>query len=193
MVIYIIVFLVIGFVIGFVADRVLIHYRREDLPSAKFPVITPSIDEAEYKKLKLYLKEWQVIIGAQMHFNDLILKFRSIVLTAFIALISATLAVTTTAKLEQKDVLLIFILISILWIAAFFIDFGYYNRMLLGSVSEAQKFDKAEMHTLYGLFGMTTNIGKHVHHLTSQILVIVYYALPLLALIILFLWKYDFL
>ena len=172
-------------VFGVVVDRLWIHFKRKKLkcPVNPLPTIIPKV-EGDSNLLQLYLQEWQVIINTQMHFNDLILRFRSIVLTAFVTLIGATIAIGKIGKigsvsLSRRDVLVISALPAILWITAFIIDFFYYHRMLLGSVTQALKFDKAEKSKSYGLFGMTTCINEQVHSSTSEFLVLLYYFIPL--------------
>lgn len=71
--------------------------------------------------LQLYLEEWRETISTQMHFNDLILRFRSVILTAFVTLIGAAFAVQKFAKLQKQDILLVFSLPIILWLTAFII------------------------------------------------------------------------
>ena len=160
-------------------------------PINLLPTPIPTTDEQEYKMLQLYLEEWRETISTQMHFNDLILRFRSVILTAFVTLIGAAFAVQKFAKLQKQDILLVFSLPIILWLTAFIIDFFYYHRMLLGSVAQALKFDESEKLRSCGLFGMTKCISEHIHPSTSKILVFLYYFAPLIAIIVLLCWGFQ--
>lgn len=121
-----------------------------------------------------------------MHFNDLILRFRAITLTAFVTLIGAAVAIGKYFSLSESSLgWLILTLPVTLWSTAFIIDFFYYHRLLLGSVTEALKFDGSHKLKSYGLFGMTTCISEHVHPPASKALVALYYAIPVMVLILL--------
>ena len=50
-------------------------------------------NEPSKELLEIYQKEWEINIQTQMHFNELIIKFRSVMLTAFITLFGAAIAV----------------------------------------------------------------------------------------------------
>ena len=148
-------------------------------PVNELPVVLPQIGKYKLEIYQLYLREWEVIIKTQMHFNDLIIRFRGLTLAAFVALVGASIAAQKAMDLEKSEFLLILIIIGILWITAFILDFGYYHRLLLGSVAQALKFDNSEIFKELGLFGLTTCISEHVHPPTSKILVFIYYVLPL--------------
>ena len=50
------------------------------------------------------LKEWEVIINTQMHFNDLILRFRSTILTVIATLTGAIFAIYKTTDIEIGNI-----------------------------------------------------------------------------------------
>lgn len=188
------ILIVIGLIaFGIILDRLWIHFKRDELkcPINPIPTTMPTINEQEYKILQLYLQEWQVIISTQMHFNDLILRFRSITLTAFVTLVGATVAIEKFVQLSKSDIFLISSLPATLWLTAFIIDFGYYHRLLLGSVAEASKFDNSDNLKAYGLFGMSTCISEYVHPPTSKILVFFYYFVPFIVIAFLLLWRFQ--
>lgn len=167
--------------LGITIDRMLIHLRRGPLrvPVNPPPADLPEISEELNRLLDLYIKEWQTIVQTQMHFNDLILRFRSITLTVFLTLVGAALTIHRLSTLDTSTFLMIVGCIVVFWITAFILDFGYYHRLLLGSVAQAMKFDESQSLRNLGLFGMTTSISEHVHPPTSRVLVCVYYFLPL--------------
>lgn len=185
---------IIGLIaLGVIVDRLWMHFKRDKLkdPINSFPTTTPVITARERDMLQLYLQEWQIIINTQMHFNDLILRFRAITLTAFVTLIGATVAIGKIASLSKSDFLLILALPGTLWITAFIMDFCYYHRLLLGSIAQALKFDNSEKFKSYGLFGMTTCISEHVHPPTSKFLVGLYYFIPSVVIAILIFWRFQ--
>lgn len=169
-------------VLGVAVDRFWIHRKRGELKSSvnTIPNSMPSCSTDEIEMLKIYMDEWKTVIGTQMHFNDLILRFRSVVLTAFVAFMGAIVALEKTLNLFGSERLLIVGIPLTLWIAAFILDFFYYHRLLLGAVGQAMKFDDSVMKK-YGLFGLTNCISNHVHPPTSRVLVCIFYIFPFLA------------
>ena len=98
-------------------------------PVNELPVVLPQIGKYKLEIYQLYLREWEVIIKTQMHFNDLIIRFRGLTLAAFVALVGATIAAQKAMDLEKSEFLLILIIIGILWITAFILDFGFNSNM----------------------------------------------------------------
>jgi hypothetical protein len=180
------------FIVGVIADRVWIS-RSEKKPNKPFnplPQQLPKLSESHERIIRIYLQEWQVIIETQMHFNELIIKFRSITLTTFGTLIGAAIAVTKLTVLKADDLYLILFIIATLWLTAFILDFFYYHRLLLGAVQQALKFDNAEKLKFFGLFGLTSSISDYVHPPSSKLLILLYYFVP--GLIMIFLaWQFT--
>ena len=92
---------------------------------------------------------------------------------------------TETINITKEDFIVILVLVGALWLSSFLIDIFYYQRMLLGSVAQASKFDNNEVLSQKGHFGLTACISQHVSARTSNILIILYYLLPLLTLVFL--------
>jgi len=188
--IFIIILTVLGLVVLGAAINQFVFLRKQNESSGDFPVIPekiPVISQKEREILEIYLKEWQVIIETQMHFNDLILRFRSITLTTFVTLIGAVVAISNLKVISKESIPPLFLLISFLWIASFIIDFRYYDRLLLGSVKQAMKYDNSKYFRMLGLFGMTSGISNQVKPLTSKWLLILYYAVPMVGLCLVYL------
>lgn len=150
-------------------------------PVNEIPDSVQTLSEEEKNVVNCHLEEWKIIIQTQMHFNDLIIRFRSLILTAFITLIGATLALQKTERIEGNQVIEFLFLVLILWGTAFVLDFFYYHRLLLGSVAQALKFDNSDLAKRLGLFGLTTCISNVVHPPASKVMVILFYGLPALA------------
>jgi hypothetical protein len=167
--------------------------RATELKSAvnPIPASPPTLSADEIKILELYLSEWKVVIETQMHFNDLIIRFRTLTLTTFAALVGAAITIAKVALLTEIQLRVLLLLSAVFWISSALIDFGYYHRLLLGAVAEAEKFDKTAWLAEKGFFGMTECIRIHAPPRTSRILLVVYYALPLVALASILLWWFE--
>jgi hypothetical protein len=143
------------------------------------PTELPKISSDDDLILKYYIEEWKTVIQTQMHFNDLIIRFRSITLTAFASLIAGIIVIQKTTNISPKDLLAVILIVLIFWVAVGILDYFYYFRLLLGSVSHGLKFDQAEHFKKLGLFGLTTNISNHIHPPTFRLLISLYYVLLL--------------
>lgn len=88
---------------------------------------------------------WKEYEKVAMHFNDLIIKLRIQALGGVAAL--STVA-GVIAKVEHKVnfnwviLLISFLFLSVLWIAIWVLDFGYYNKLLQGAVEEVLRIEK---------------------------------------------------
>ena len=134
-----------------------------------------------------YLKEeWKVTIETQMHFNDLIMRYRSIILSVFITSLGVIYGISEKLNIGSKEFGIYLMLASIFWVCCFFLDFFYYNRLLLGAVDHAKKFDNNTYFGNKGLFGLTKRIASKAPLNTSNFLIIAFYAIPAIALIVIF-------
>ena len=174
---------------GVVIDRIWVYYRTKSSRSTAdnmfIPDPLPDLSEGEARALNIYMEEWKVVIETQMHFNDLILRFRSVTLTVFVTLVAAAATVLKSVPALNISPYVLYGVPLVFWLTTFVVDLLYYHRLLLGSVAHAAKFDKSEMMKRYALFGMTACIKRHVHPPKSKVLVFVYYAFPLLAILLL--------
>ena len=172
-------------VIGVVIDRLWLWKSKgkKDRVYVENPIPDDSLAsvKADDPLIERYLSEWKVVIETQMHFNDLIIRFRSITLTAFISMTGAAL---TLLKMEIFVDNLLLLIPIVFWCTAGILDFCYYNRLLLGSVRQAKKFDQSKKMKELGLFGMTACIGSHVNSTATKFLVIAYYFFPVIAIIV---------
>ena len=161
--------------------------ERRDESEVSIPENTSVLSDEDKVRLKFYLKEWQVIIETQMHFNDLILRFRSITLTSFITLIGAVVAIGKLGIIKSDIISSLFTMIFFLWLTSFIIDFFYYNQLLIGSINAANKYDNSKFNSSLGLFGMTNKISHQVRPFRSKWLIGIYYFLPAIGMVITFL------
>lgn len=88
---------------------------------------------------------WKQYETVAMHFNDLIIKLRIQALGG-VAALSTVAGVIAKVKHEVNfnwAILLIsFLFLSVLWIAIWILDFGYYNKLLQGAVEEVLRIEK---------------------------------------------------
>ncbi|MFI5201134.1 MAG: hypothetical protein ACHQNE_01945 [Candidatus Kapaibacterium sp.] len=140
--------------------------------------------------LNAYIEEWKQTIATQMHFNDLIIRFRTIVLTAFSTIIGALAVIATTfssvpsAGHTAPSFSGVYWILFSLWGVAYMVDACYYHRLLIGSVAHAMKFDKNAKLRSAGLFGLTSRIGEEVRPGWSYFLIFIFYAAPAAAAVL---------
>jgi len=138
------------------------------------------------------LEEWKVVIETQMHFNDMIMRMRTTMLSVVIAIFSAAglafgqypnrFLQVGNFRIHVSGAIVLFgvaVLASI-----FVVDYFYYYRMLLGSVQRGYQIDEAFKERKIGsthLFGMTTAIRDSVGKPgKSRWFVIAFYLVPFL-------------
>ena len=87
-------------------------------PAYQLPPEPGKVTEAQGRLLDLYLKEWQVVIQTQMHFNDLIVRFRSVALTSFVALTGAVITISHAQGMEGKPLTALRFMPLVFWTTA---------------------------------------------------------------------------
>lgn len=150
--------------------------------------------EFDTKELPNILKEWEVVIQTQMHFNDLLMKVRTATLSVVLAVFGAAgysilnkdaFLLTVNEFILHPSVLIISSGIVILF-SMFIIDYGYYYKMLVGAVRRGLEFDN-EFRSSLGrkYFGMTTMIRDEIGKAgKSKYFIISFYWIPIAAGII---------
>lgn len=138
----IVVSLIVGAFIGIIIQVIYNKNKKEKDELIK------RIDES-FKKIKfndcdnnILLREWEKSIDTQMHFNDLIIRFRSIILSVFIAGLGFIYGISKQIPLVKKDTYILIGLALVFWICCFILDYFYYHKLLLGAVNHAKKFDE---------------------------------------------------
>lgn len=150
----------------------------EAQPVNTIPSKLPKIGKDEKNVIDIYQKEWERIIETQSHFNDLILRFRTIILTAFLTLSGVIIAVSSKLKIGTASLKWLIIFPMAIWVIAFILDFFYYQKMLIAAVTQAKKFDAHNRLRELGLFGMTTCISNAITESASRTLLFFYYGVP---------------
>lgn len=178
---------------GVLLDRLWLKFADRqnllDRPSNPLPGSLQELQDGGGVTLELIQKEWSAVLGVQMHFNDLVIRFRAMTLTAFGAFVGAAVAIGQIANLSEGDRKIVLALPIAFWIAAGILDLGYYHRLLIGAVAQAAKFDENPKLKELGFFGLTENIRNTVRPFTTKVLVILYYLVPLVSVGGLVLWR----
>mgnify|MGYP006091024261 CR=1 FL=1 len=128
------------------------------------------------------LEEWKLTIKVQMHFNELILKFRTGSISVLTVMFAAAI---TSFKLVGQDLTVdlsrvVYMLLAF-WIALFVLDYFYYNKLLLGAVKHADKFEGA-LFDAGANKSLTTSIKEEVSTRWSKFYIIIFYLLPAIPL-----------
>jgi small-conductance mechanosensitive channel len=125
-------------------------------------------NDKEIEAAKLLLDEWKIVIQTQMHFNDMIMRMRTNVVTIVLAFLGAA-----SISLQYDSLFMSFsgfsfhasilIIISglVLLFGVFILDYFYYYRMLRGAVNRGYQIDEAFKNKKFNgakLFGMSTEI-----------------------------------
>jgi hypothetical protein len=91
-------------------------------------------------------KLWEKYEDIAMHFNDLIIRLRTQAL-AGVAALSTLVGIFAKTDLGSFSYTweiagFVFSGLSLFWIAIWVLDFGYYNRLLMGAVAALLELEK---------------------------------------------------
>lgn len=138
---------------------------------------------AEATDQKNAIEQWKVLIQTQIHFNDMILRTRSLVVTVVLAAYGA--AAASFAQLPEKyvvtsfgffhvSVAITFFAICLL-VAFFALDYFYYHRLLMSAVTYSEEVEKQ-----FDLpIKQTCKLSSAVPTSRVVIAVSIYYGIPL--------------
>lgn len=140
----------------------------------------------EDKNFNLY----KLAIETQMHFNDLIMKIRTIVTSIITAVFGAAAIVLGESSYSvfilnrTIHISALIIIAGIFFLFAYLmLDFFYYFKLLLGAVDCTKEIEK-----IYPEFTITSSINKRVTTRAAYISLIVYYGIIILIGIVAFLF-----
>lgn len=171
---------VIGFILGKLTNWTATNRKKKTVSSQdRYEV---ECAECDLEHLK---DEWRTTIQTQMHFNELIIKFRSIVLSVFVGGLGVVVGLSTNNLLGHDYLTTILSLALAFWLSCIGLDFCYYQKLLYGSVDHAKKFDENEFFIKKGLFGLTQSISMEITRNESKIIILIFYLLPVIAFVIL--------
>jgi len=152
--------------------------------------IIKSIKEVNEKRFKEELKEdiiviWKESISVQMHFNQLIMRNRTIISSIILAAFGTALALQNWTKIIFKigkypiyfsDI--VFFIATMGIISYFILDTKYYFRLLLGAVKFSESMDKK-----FKNIGLTTSITDSIKHKEARRVLFWHYFIIFIALL----------
>jgi len=124
--------------------------------------------KSDHEEAQLILSAWTKIVDTQMHFNEMVMKVRSLAITLILAAFgAAAYSVQTPLFLnvyERPVHVAFFIIIFGLtgWLALWVMDLGHFHKLLRGAVAKGMALEEQyKNHALVGgLLGMTTAISS---------------------------------
>jgi len=147
--------------------------------TSDYPGFVWRLDDADQRKL--FLEQWDKCEKIAMHFNELIIRFRTQAMGG-LAVIGSVLGLARGAdKVDYRMLGIALLALLILWIGIFLVDHIYYSRLLMGAVDELKRLEAITA----GAVRLSTRIEERCGEgdaATNGRLV--FYALPALALII---------
>lgn len=123
----------------------------------------PKLDD---ETLKLYVEMWKQTVEVQMHFNDIEWKIRGLAMTVLtFALGGASLALRENSSIailsfEISLASAVLIVGLILWVAFYFVDAGWYHRLLIGAVRHGEALE-TELRRMLPVTGLTHEITAY--------------------------------
>jgi hypothetical protein len=171
---------ILSFIFGCFVGAITYVLVQKKLRKKTDPVITISCEECDQESLS---KEWEVTINTQMHFNDLIIRFRSIILSVFVAALGLIFAASKQATITVHDINLLLSIALVFWLSCFILDYFYYHKLLMGAIKHAEKFDNSEFFKKKGLYGLTSRISSEISPPKAKIFIWVFYLFPVAALL----------
>lgn len=134
------------------------------------------------------IHEWEKVIDVQMHFNDLIMRNRQIIMTAVLTVFGAAAFSLQFPNLILHIFSLRFhaaaaiILFGLgLLFSMFFLDYYYYFRLLLGAVERGEAIEQMlQTRSSNQLGGLTLSISQAVKRDTAERVLWWFYLIPLM-------------
>lgn len=135
------------FLLPVIAGLLLGKEKEESAPDNEGPLTSFTSTE----RMNLLLEEWKQVSEMQMHFNDMIIRMRTLAVSVVISVFGA--AGFAIGQFEDRfvpvageEVHVAAIVIAfglILWLTIFAIDYGYYYKLLIGAVRRGWQIDDA--------------------------------------------------
>jgi hypothetical protein len=101
--------------------------------------------------MELLLQEWKQVTDMQMHFNDMIIRMRTLAVSVVISVFGAAgLAIgqfqDRFIRIAGEEIHVAAIVVAfglVLWLTIFTVDYGYYYKLLIGAVRRGWQIDDA--------------------------------------------------
>ena len=100
----------------------------------------PSDKSLAWSDPKLVLDQWHKYEAIAMHFNDLLMRFRTQALGGLATV--AALAGLVVKDATAFELPVFFLVLLLFWFAAWYLDQGYYSKLLAGAIVELLNFEK---------------------------------------------------
>jgi len=146
--------------------------------------------ETPQEKIKRVFEEYKLVIETQMHFNEMLMRYRSLAFTVIPAF--GGVAVFVLGKITSIRIAgwLLPILLTV-WVGIFLVDFCYYFQMLLGAVKRSEDMEEEikAMNFSPSFLGVTGHINKKMPARSATWIVILFYAIPFLVGLGLFIYS----
>lgn len=119
----------------------------------------------ESERIRLQVDVWKQVVQVQQHFNDLEMKIRSYGLTLMLGVLSAAaVAIREEARIEvfglETSLASLIVLAGVIaWVGFYFMDVGWYHRLLKGAVDQGLALEKELAAHVPGI-ELATMIGK---------------------------------
>jgi len=134
-----------------------------------------------------YVQRWRAVIDTQMHFNDMLMRTRSIGLSMVIAVYGA--AIVSAGQFPDSTVTFlghrlhvgvgIFAVGMLLLVSLFLLDRCYYYRMLLAAVEHAEEIERESGSAAQPIeLRLTRRISGSVSRPMSSLVLFMFYAVP---------------
>jgi hypothetical protein len=133
------------------------------------------------------IDEWKTVIDAQMHFNDMLMRTRSIGSSVVLAAYGAA-AVSVAQYPNDKlplpllgycvhvGVVVMFFALLLL-LSIFLLDYFYYYQLLIGAVERGEAIEEG----LPAAARLTTNLSKRVSRRWARNVIWTFYGIPAVA------------
>jgi len=138
------------------------------------------------------IDEWKTVIDAQMHFNEMILRTRSIGSSVILAAYGAAAVSVAQYPNDRLPILghcvhvgVVVMLFALCLLGSIFLlDYCYYYRLLLGAVERGEAIEKG----LPEATRLTTNLSECVSRLGARNVIWAFYGIPAAAGLIFFVY-----
>jgi hypothetical protein len=136
-----------------------------------------------------YVQRWRALIDTQMHFNDMLMRTRSIGLSMVIAVYGAAIvsagqfpdSSVTFVDLRLHVAVGIFAVGMLLLLSLFLLDRFYYYRMLLAVVEHTEEIERESGTSVQPIeLKLTQRISASVSRPMASFVLLVFYAVPFL-------------
>ncbi len=145
-------------------------------------------DQEQAADTNQLIDEWEKVIEVQIHFNDLIVKNRQIIMTAVLTVFGAAafslqfpnLILEIFAVHFHAAVAIILFGLGLL-LSMYFLDYYYYFRLLLGAVDRGEAIERLlRTRSSNQLGGLTISISQAVKRKTAERTLFWFYLIPLI-------------